>query len=183
MDDVAAEGIGSLCSKACGAMLPPARPALQYVQSFMPPRVLFPGRALRLFLAAALSCVAAAALSAQPEKGERPKMSLRAQPSVAVAPARVLLTAELQGGSDDFEEYYCPTIEWQWGDDTTSEATVDCEPYEAGKSQIRRRFTVQHTYRRDGSYKIYFHLKRKDKVLGSASTTIQVQPGMNPYAF
>jgi hypothetical protein len=159
------------------------RSALQCVQTPMLPRVPFSGRARRRCLAAAMSCVAATALSAQQTKGDRPKMSLRAQPSVAVAPARVLLTAELQGGSDDFEEYYCPTIEWQWGDDTTSESTVDCEPYEAGKSQIRRRFTVQHTYRRDGSYKIYFHLKRKEKVLGSASTTIQVQPGMNPNVF
>ena len=110
-------------------------------------------------------------------------MSLRAQPAVSVAPARIVLTAELQGGSDDFEEYYCPSIEWQWGDETTSESTLDCEPYEAGKSQIRRRFTVQHTYRHDGSYKIYFHLKRNERILGSASTTIQVQPGMNSSEF
>jgi hypothetical protein len=107
----------------------------------------------------------------------RPRITLRAQPVIAVAPARVVLTAELVGGADDFQEFYCPTVEWAWGDDTVSESTVDCDPYEAGKSQIKRRFTVEHTFRRAGAYKIYFHLKRKDKMLGSASITVQVQPG------
>lgn len=116
--------------------------------------------------------------SAKQLEGKRPKMVVRAQPAVAVAPARVVLTGELQGGSDDFEEYYCPTVEWAWGDDTSSESTLDCEPYEAGKSQIKRRFTVQHLFNREGLYKVFFHLKRRGKLLGSASVTVQVQPGM-----
>src|SRR4051812_39722141 len=77
-------------------------------------------------------------------EAKRPKMTLRAQPSVGIAPVRVVLTGELQGGADDFEEYYCPTVEWAWGDDTSSESTLDCEPYETGKSQIKRRFTIEH---------------------------------------
>jgi hypothetical protein len=115
--------------------------------------------------------------SARQSEAKRPKISLKAQPPVGVAPFRVVFTGELQGGADDFEEYYCPTVEWEWGDLTTSESTLDCEPYEAGKSQIKRRFTIEHTYRNAGAYKVYFHLKRKDKSLASASTTIQVQPG------
>ena len=54
---------------------------------------------------------------------------------------------------DDFEEYYCPTIDWEWGDDTTSESTADCEPYEAGKSEIKRRFTVEHVFRHGGNFR------------------------------
>src|SRR5262249_23260461 len=115
--------------------------------------------------------------SAKQAEAKRPKLSLRAQPPVGVAPFRVVFTGELQGGADDFEEDYCPTVEWEWGDLTTSESTLDCEPYESGKTQIKRRFTIQHTYRFAGAYKVYFHLKRKDKSLASASTTIQVQPG------
>jgi hypothetical protein len=107
----------------------------------------------------------------------RPRITLRAQPVVAVSPARIVLTAELVGGADDFQEFYCPSVEWAWGDDTVSESTVDCDPYEAGKSQIKRRFTVEHVFRRAGVYKIYFHMKRKDKMLGSATVTVQVQPG------
>jgi len=106
-----------------------------------------------------------------------PRITLRAQPVVAVSPARVVLTAELVGGADDFQEFYCPTVEWAWGDDTVSESTVDCDPYEAGKSQIKRRFTVEHIFRRAGVYKIYFHMKRKDKMLGSATVTVQIQAG------
>jgi hypothetical protein len=116
--------------------------------------------------------------SAKQLEARRPKIVVRAQPPVGVAPFRVVLTGELQGGADDYEEYYCPTVEWEWGDDTSSESTLDCEPYEAGKSQIRRRFTVEHLFRREGTYKVYFHLKRKDKMLGSGSVMVQVQPGM-----
>ena len=116
--------------------------------------------------------------SAKQLEVKRPKILLRAQPSVGIAPFRVVLTGALQGGADDFEEYYCPTIEWAWGDDTSSESTLDCEPYEAGKSQIKRRFTVEHVFRREGVFKIYFHMKKNDKQLASASVTIQVQPGM-----
>ena len=49
----------------------------------------------------------------------RPRITLSARPPVGTTPQRVVLTAELVGGTDDFEEYYCPTIEWDWGDDTT----------------------------------------------------------------
>jgi hypothetical protein len=140
----------------------------------------------RAFIAAtAVLAIAAAAPLGATQKGDkskdqdasRPRITLRAQPVVAVSPARIVLTAELVGGADDFQEFYCPTVEWAWGDDTVSESTVDCDPYEAGKSQIKRRFTVEHVFRRAGVYKIYFHLKRKDKMLGSASVTVQVQAG------
>jgi len=112
----------------------------------------------------------------------RPRISLRAQPPVGITPARVVLTAELVGGADDFEEYYCPTVIWDWGDDTTSESTVDCQPYEAGKSEIRRRFTVEHVFRRSGSYRVYFRMKQRDKAVGAATVTIHVQPGAREFA-
>lgn len=107
----------------------------------------------------------------------RPKFNLRAQPPVGTTPQRVVLTAELTGGADDFEDYYCPTIEWDWGDDTKSESTIDCDPYEAGKSQIKRRFTVEHVFRRPGAFKLFIRLKRGEKVLALASTTVQVRSG------
>ena len=116
-----------------------------------------------------------------PKENPRPRITLRAQPLVAIAPARVVLTAELVGGANDFEEYYCPTISWDWGDDTTSESTVDCEPYEAGKSEIRRRFTVQHVFRQEGSQKVFFRLKRRNKEVGTAWVTVAVRPGASPY--
>ncbi len=134
--------------------------------------------ALLLSSASAAVLVAAQQRDTKAQEARRPKMTLRAQPQVAVAPVRVTITAEIVGGSDDFEEYYCPSVEWDWGDDTSSESTSDCEPYEAGKSQIKRRYTTQHQFTRPGSYKLYFHLKQRDRILGSATTTVQVQPGI-----
>ena len=107
----------------------------------------------------------------------RPQVRLRAQPVIAMAPARVVLTAELVGGANDFEEFYCPAIEWEWGDGTQSESSSDCAPYEAGKSEIKRRYTVEHVFRA-GVYRVMFHLKRRDKSVGAASVNIQVRPGL-----
>ena len=149
---------------------------------------------MRSAFSATVACVALAALAGSAmlgaaqgperrdkdsgkEQDKRPKMTLRARPNVAISPARVSFVAELQGGANDFADYYCATVEWDWGDDTRSESTADCDPYEAGKSEIKRRFVVEHTFRRNGVYKIYFHLKRKDKIVGSATVTVQVQPG------
>jgi hypothetical protein len=89
----------------------------------------------------------------------------------------VVLTAELIGGANDFEEFYCPTVEWDWGDGTQSESTSDCEPYEAGKSEIKRRFTISHVFRA-GMYKVSLRLKRRDKAITSATVSIQVRPGI-----
>ena len=106
----------------------------------------------------------------------RPKLTLKAQPIVSISPSKVTLRAELTGGANDYEEFYCPTVEWDWGDGTQSESTSDCEPYEAGKSEIKRRFTVEHIFRA-GSHQIAFRLKRRDKAIVMATTTIQVQGG------
>jgi hypothetical protein len=109
---------------------------------------------------------------------KRPKLSLKATPVVAMSPARIVLTAELTGGANDFEDFYCAATEWDWGDGTQSEADMDCEPYEPGKSEIKRRFTVEHVFRA-GNYRIQFRLKRRDKTVANAGVTIQVRPGLN----
>jgi hypothetical protein len=130
-----------------------------------------------LVLAAAPGAARAQNTPKDPKENPRPRLVLRAQPIVAVAPARIVLTAELVGGANDFEEYYCPTVSWEWGDDTVSESTVDCEPYEAGKSEIKRRFTVQHIFRQEGSQKVFLRLKRRNKEVAVAWVTVAVRPG------
>ena len=111
------------------------------------------------------------------DSDKRPQVRLKAQPVIAMAPARVVLTAELVGGANDFEEFYCPSVEWEWGDGTQSESSSDCAPYEPGKSEIKRRYTVEHVFRA-GAYRVMFHLKRRDKSVGAASVNIQVRPGL-----
>ena len=108
---------------------------------------------------------------------KRPQVKLRAQPVIAMAPARIVLTAERVGGANDFEDFYCPTIEWEWGDGTQSGSSSDCAPYEPGKSEIKRRYTVEHVFRA-GIYRVMFHLKRHDKAVGNATINIQVRPGL-----
>jgi len=126
-----------------------------------------------LLTAAALS----SSLSAEAKKeAKRPALSLKASPGTGMVPIRVSATAEFKGGANDFQEYYCPTVLWDWADGTESESTVDCEPYEPGKSEIKRRYTVQHTFRA-GAHKVWIRLKRNDKLLASANVTVQVQPG------
>lgn len=112
------------------------------------------------------------------DKPQRPKLSVKASPAMAISPARVVASADVNGGPDDFEEFYCAAVEWDWGDDTRSNNSADCEPYEAGKSAIKRRFTADHVYRSAGDYRIQFRLKKKDKSLASASTSVKIRPGL-----
>jgi hypothetical protein len=112
------------------------------------------------------------------DKDKRPKISVKANPSMAVAPARVVVSADLNGGANDYEEFYCPSIEWEWGDDTRSTTSADCEPYEPGKSEIKRRFTADHTYRMGGSFRIQFRIKKKDKSIAGAATSVTIRPGL-----
>src|SRR6266550_2024533 len=144
----------------------------------------------RIAAAGAASFLVAAVLAASPafqkddktvkdkDQDTRPKVSLKAQPVIAMSPARVVLTAELTGGANDFQDFYCPAIEWDWGDDTRSEKSDDCAPYEPGKSEIKRRFTVEHTYGRAGNYRISFRMKRHEKIVGAATTNVQIRPGL-----
>lgn len=111
-------------------------------------------------------------------EAEKPSLSLRATPISGFTPLRVRVVAELRGGSDDFAEFYCPTIEWEWGDDTVSESSVDCDPYEAGTSRIQRRFTADHTYRQAGRHRIIFKLKQKDDQVAATNTNVQVRRGV-----
>jgi hypothetical protein len=109
---------------------------------------------------------------------KKPKLSVKANPAGAFSPARIVVTGEIKGGPNDYEAFYCATVEWDWGDDTTSESSYDCDPYEAGKSELRRRFVSEHVYRTAGAYQIEFRLKKKNKTLSAVRTNIQVRPGV-----
>ncbi|HEY2906071.1 MAG TPA: hypothetical protein VGJ29_09235 [Vicinamibacterales bacterium] len=134
---------------------------------------------------AASALVASVTLAAAPQKDDkdtrdetkRPKVALKATPIVSIAPSRVVLTAELVGGANDYEDYYCPTVEWDWGDGTHSESTIDCEPYQPGRTEIKRRFTVEHVFRA-GNYRVMFRMKRRDRPIATATANIQVRPGI-----
>ena len=110
-------------------------------------------------------------------RDDRPELSLRSSTAFTFSSSEVLFIAELKGGADDYEEFYCPSIEWDWNDATRSEATYDCEPYEPGKSEIQRRYSARHTFLDPGSYEVYFRLKKREKILTSARTKVKVWYG------
>ena len=112
------------------------------------------------------------------DKVKRPKISVKASPAMAISPARVVASADITGGPDDFEEFYCASIEWEWGDDTKSTSSAACDPDEPGKSQIKRRFTADHVYRTSGEYRVVFRLKKKNKTVASATTSVRIRPGI-----
>ncbi len=132
-----------------------------------------------LTLLVALSVPASAAQDKpKPSKPKKPSVDLKANPAVSFSPARIVFSADLKGGSDDYEEFYCATVTWEWGDGTESENTTDCEPYQQGSSMIQRHFSTEHKYETWGEYRVVFRLKRQDKVVGMASTTVRVRPGL-----
>jgi hypothetical protein len=131
-----------------------------------------------LMLAAALAVVAHAQDKAKDSaQDKRPQLKLSARPPLGMAPLKVVLTADLQGGPNDSEEFYCPTVEWDWGDGTTSESTVDCDPYQPGKSEIKRRWSVEHVFRA-GQYHVVLRLKKRDKAITQAAISLDVRPGL-----
>lgn len=138
---------------------------------------------LLLLLGATLAAAQAAPLegdsrSDQNHKGKRPSLNVRATPRMAFSPVNVFLTAELSGG-EDVEEYYCPEVEWLWGDGGKSVKESDCPPYEEGASTIERRFTADHLYRRAGNYSVAVTLRRANKVIARAEVKVTIRPGLN----
>jgi len=115
-----------------------------------------------------------AGLQAHQGKG-RPSITIRTNPSVAFAPARIVATAEIQGGADDYQDFYCAKVEWTWGDGTTSEAQDDCDPYEAGTSMIRRRYTNEHKYELPGQYEVRMTLRQGKKSVGSGAVVVRIR--------
>jgi hypothetical protein len=151
----------------------------------------YPMSARALGLAAALAVAStplllAEAPASQAAANDKPKklsIDLRITPVVSFAPSRVRAIAELRLPEDRAAEFYCAGIEWDWGDLTESEESNECEPYEAGVSEVKRVFTAEHTFQSGGRYRVQLRLKRNRKVLASSSTLVTVRPGVRdaPY--
>ena len=132
-----------------------------------------------LVAAAVLGFTSGGSVDAQREgDAKKPSLAFRATPPVGFSPLRVRVVVDVRGGADDYAEFYCPSVEWDWADGTVSESSEDCNPYQPGKSTIRRRYTAEHTYRQAGQYQIYFRLKQKDRVVGAGNGTVQVRAGI-----
>ena len=148
-------------------------------QGWRPCTVLFAATALVASMTGPLERTARADDDKEKDKKVKgPSLNLKANPPVSFSPARITVTAELRGGLDTDEEIYCPSLEWDWGDGTISEAKEDCEPFEAGKSEIKRRWINSHTYTTSGSYRMVLRLKRGSKTVVGGNANVQVKPGL-----
>jgi hypothetical protein len=114
----------------------------------------------------------------QEAEASKPSLSLRATPASGFTPLRVRVVATLQDGSDDYQDYYCASVEWDWGDGTVSESSIDCDPYEAGTSEIQRRFSAEHIFREQGRHSVTFRLKQRDDVVAFNSVNVQTRLGV-----
>ena len=113
------------------------------------------------------------------QKADKPAISIKVSPSMGFAPFRVVLTAEVHGGPDDYEQFYCAAVEWDMGDGNRAEQSADCDPYEAGKSQIKRRYVREQVFDTPGEYHVFLRLKQKNKVVGVGQMTVRVRSGIS----
>jgi len=116
------------------------------------------------------------------DENKKPSVALKATPPLGFAPLKVRAVVDLKGGANDYADFYCANVEWDWADGTTSGSSEDCEPYEAGKSTIQRRFTAEHTFREGGEYEIAFRLKQKSRIVAYSKGTVRVRSGIDDNA-
>jgi len=115
---------------------------------------------------------------------KKPSLDLRFRPLFPQSPADMTFTAELKGG-DDSEDFYCPSVEWEWGDGarhggdsgTKSVEEADCEPFQPEVSKIERRFEKEHRFSEWGNYRVQVTLRKGSRVIARQSKTVNVKAG------
>ena len=112
------------------------------------------------------------------DDNKKPSLTFKATPPVGFAPLKVRVVVDLKGGANDYSDFYCATVEWDWADGNISGSGEDCEPYQAGKSEIQRRFTAEHTFRQGGDYEVAFRLKQKSRIVAYSKGTVRVRSGI-----
>jgi hypothetical protein len=116
--------------------------------------------------------LAAPAIAGGGRGAKKPRLDLRASPRMALMPVDVLVVAELVGG-DEIEDFYCPAVEWDWGDGGRSAHEADCPPFEPGMAMARRH-SASHAYRQPGEYSVRVTLRRVGRPLAVASTVVTI---------
>jgi hypothetical protein len=110
------------------------------------------------------------------DKPDRPELDIRATPRTGFSPLSVLFTLELKEGGDH-EDYYCPELEWEWGDGDRSIQESDCDPWVPGETKITRRYTNRHLFRFSGVYTVTVRLKRVDRTIARITHRLTVRQG------
>lgn len=102
----------------------------------------------------------------------RPRMpNQRVRSGVTV---RITARLEKLDEAEDLEEYYCLDQVWEWDDDTDSEYSPDCDPYEEGM-EIETRFSASHQYRYPGTYTVWLRLQRNGETVIAGNARVQIR--------
>ena len=129
-----------------------------------------------LALATAL-VIAAPSFAGEAAKPKKPVLEVRPTPRFGFSPLTVLFIVELKGGAD-VEEFYCPEIEWDWDDGGKSVKESDCPPFEAGVTQIERRYSQEHGFVKAGNYAVKVTMRRSNHLIAKQTVTVTVKPGL-----
>jgi hypothetical protein len=137
----------------------------------------------RAMILVGLALASATGEKAKEPKAKKPSLELKHRPLFPQSPAEMTFTAELKGG-DDTEDFYCPRVEWEWGDDprmgggegTKSVEESDCEPWAPGMT-IERRFEKEHRFSVWGNYRVQVTLRKGSRVIARQSVTVNVKAG------
>ena len=145
--------------------------------------MIHPRRALSLLAVLVVALATGSATSAQRGGDDKkPSLSLKATPPVGFSPLRVRLVVDVRGGADDYADFYCPSIEWDWGDGTVSGnsggAIYNLRASRQEWKSIRRRYSIEHVFRQPGSFQVFFRIKQRDRVIAASSGNVQVRPGV-----
>ena len=113
------------------------------------------------------------------DKDKRPKISVKANPAMGISPARVVVSADLNGGANDYEEYYCAGGRVGMG---RRYAVEQCRPIATRTKPARARSSAGSPPITSTAWPaitaIQFRLKKKDKPIAAASTSVKIRPGL-----
>ena len=114
----------------------------------------------------------------RPDSGfaaDKPKLSLRGSPSTGTPDTVFVFRAVLTGGEDN-EDLYCLTTEWEWEEQADSSIDeTECPPFTPGETKVERVFTEEQSFHRPGSHLVRVSVRKGEKQIASASTTVTVR--------
>lgn len=86
-----------------------------------------------------------------------PQLEVIAEPVSGEVPLVVTFTAKLRGAESNDKRFYCPSIEWSFGDGTNEAIAATCVPY-TPDVQVQATYETTHRYEKPGTYTVTFML-------------------------
>jgi hypothetical protein len=118
----------------------------------------------------------------------KPKVELKPNPPSTIlgigprAFATIRFRLSVKDGGD--EDFYCPRLEWEWEDLTTSTEESDCPPFaEAQKEDHERSWTKARQFWEPGSHTIKVRLYKGDRLIRTVESKVEVNGEATPGAF